>query len=219
MDVKQRLVIALFGPQGSGKGTQGAVLTEKFGIPSFSTGAAMRREIELATEYGRQLKPILEAGKLATPELFEAITRVALARPEYASGVILDGLPRSQSQLALVEEVAPVTLAIEFKIDDDEVVDRLSSRRICEKCGTIYNLITNPPPVPYTCICGGVLVQRNDDQPEAIRQRLAIYYAETEPVIAHYRTLGRVIDIDGRKSIAEVTNDMFAALAARGIHP
>jgi len=204
-----QLNIVLIGPQGSGKGTQAAKIFAAYGIPTVSTGDLFRHHIQNESPIGAKIKEYVNAGKLAPSELTNRMMAERLEKEDVAGGVILDGFPRDVEQLAALETLRPVNHVILLDLPDDVAVERLSARFTCQKCGAVYNTITNPSAVENVCDkCGGPLIQRDDDKPEAIRERLAVYHAQTEPVIAVYEEKGLVRRVDASGSI----DDVFAAI-------
>ncbi len=207
------LRFVLLGPQGSGKGTQAERLKARFAIPHISTGDLFRANIKEGTELGKQVKAILAEGRLVPDEVTNAMVRERLKDADCQEGFLLDGYPRNIAQAEVLDAVAGVDTVINIELSDEEAVERLAGRRVCPKCGTIYHIKTKPAP-NGVCPCGGSPVQREDDREEVIRERLAIYHRETEPILAYYRESGRVIDIDGRPPIEEVA----AAIAEKLDH-
>lgn len=188
----------IVGPQGSGKGTQGVVVAEAFGVPSVSTGDVFRANISGGTELGEKVKSIVEAGDLVPDELTTELVRDRLAQPDAVRGFLLDGYPRNQGQLDDLDEFLrsrdeSLDAVIELIVPRDESVRRLHQRAVEQG--------------------------RNDDTEEIIANRLAIYERETAPILGVYRDRGIVADIDGVGSLDEVTSRIFAALADRGFTP
>jgi adenylate kinase len=199
------LKIALFGPQGSGKGTQAEMLAKKYNLAILSTGEVFRQEIKRQTELGRLAASLINQGQLVPDEITDKIVLGELATPKYQNGFILDGYPRNMNQLAVLEKNIGLDLAILLEINDEEVQERLASRRVCPKCGAIYNILNKPPEQDEVCdVCGEHLVTRDDDKAEAIAKRLQIYHAETEPIVNYYDGKGKLIKVNGVGSIEKV---------------
>ena len=197
--------ICLFGPQGSGKGTQAKRLIAEFGLPHLSTGDIFRKAIADQTELGKTIQDIMKSGQLVPSEVTNAVMKDRLAQEDCLNGFILDGYPRNLIQADALDSMTTLTHVIVLSIPDEESIHRLSQRRVCADCGATYHLDFQPPQQTGVCdSCGGALVQREDDQPEAIAKRLEIYHAETQPLIARYKERGIAHEIDGIGSIDEV---------------
>ena len=202
--------IIVLGPPGSGKGTQSKKLTKELGMDYFSTGDFARK----MAEYNPRIKNIVEGGGLI-PE--EEMTRYVYKYLEEnfddVTNILFDGFPRFVSQYGfltkwLKEKGSEKIITISLDLDDDVVTERLSSRRICEDCGKEYNLVTNPPK-SETCECGGKLITRADDNPESIKERLAVYKENVEPLIKHVEDEGNLIKINGDRPIEVITKDIL----------
>jgi len=188
--------IILLGPPGAGKGTQAKRIVEKTGLLHLSTGDILRDEVARGTELGKQAKAYMDRGDLVPDELIIGMIR---GRIEDADGFILDGFPRTVAQAEALEQITPVDVVIDIELERDEVIRRLSSRRVCRNCGRIYNLISNPPKVDGKCdACGGELYQRDDDRPEVIENRYDVYTSSTAPLIEFYRSRGLLVEVDGK---------------------
>ena len=188
--------IILLGPPGAGKGTQAKRIVEKTGLLHLSTGDILRDEVARGTELGKQAKAYMDRGDLVPDELIIGMIR---GRIENADGFILDGFPRTVAQAEALERITPVDVVIDIELERDEVIRRLSSRRVCRNCGKIYNLISNPPKVDGKCdACGGELYQRDDDRPEVIENRYDVYTSSTAPLIEFYRSRGLLVEVDGK---------------------
>jgi len=188
--------IILLGPPGAGKGTQAKRIVEKTGLLHLSTGDILRDEVARGTELGKQAKAYMDRGDLVPDELIIGMIR---GRIENADGFILDGFPRTVAQAEALEQITPVDVVIDIELERDEVIRRLSSRRVCRNCGKIYNLISNPPKLDGKCdACGGELYQRDDDRPEVIENRYDVYTSSTAPLIEFYRSRGLLVEVDGK---------------------
>ena len=203
-DIKRRISyssmpdIVLLGPQGSGKGTHGRFIASKLGIPLISTGDMFREEVEKETELGKKIKDFVEKGELIPDEIVIDVVKSRIAQPDCSNGFVLDGFPRTIPQAEALEGLTRVDLVIFLDVTKETVIDRLSTRRICSKCGAIYNLKYVPPKVPGRCdICGGELYQRADDKPEVIARRLEEYEERTRPLIEFYERRGLLRRVDG----------------------
>jgi adenylate kinase len=209
------LRLILLGPQGSGKGTQAGLLGKKFGIPQISTGNALRENIEKGTELGRIAKRIMDEGRLVSDDIVNRIVESRLRENDAKKGFMLDGYPRNIPQAEFLSKIGKIDAVIEIEVPDAESIRRISGRRTC-KCGAVYHTFYNPPAVPGICDrCGGKLFQRDDDKEEAIRERLAIYHNETEPIIRFYSD--RHIKINGEQPIEKVFEDILAGLKKRNL--
>ncbi|OGY46628.1 MAG: adenylate kinase [Candidatus Buchananbacteria bacterium RIFCSPHIGHO2_01_FULL_47_11b] len=196
--------IIIFGPQGSGKGTQAELIARRYGYAYISTGDIFRYHIKNNTPLGSQVVAYTTAGHLVPDELTNQIVQDRLQQPDCAKGFVLDGYPRNQAQLDFIKTIVSINYAIQIDLSDDEAIRRLSGRWAC-KCGLSYHDIHNPPKQVGRCnICGGQLFKREDDQPAAIKKRLEIYHHQTEPLVAEYKTLGILQTVNGAQSIEEV---------------
>lgn len=201
--------IALFGPQGCGKGTQADLLTEHYGLFHFSPGAQYRVEMANNTEIGKIAAQYLNDGKLAPDDVTNRLVADVLKRPEASHGFVLDGFPRNTVQADALDQMTELTHVFLIDIPEPESIRRISQRRSCPKDGSTYHLQYKAPKIDLRCDqCGSTLIQREDDFPEAIRQRLAIYNQNTKPALDRYRQRGIFYAIDGRPSIPEVFKDI-----------
>lgn len=197
------MILILLGPPGAGKGTQAKRLTVQYGIVHVSTGDMFRDHIARGTELGQQVKAITAAGKLVTDEITNAMVKERLTRDDVAPGFILDGYPRTVPQSQYLEGLLramgrTLDRTISYEISEETVVDRISGRRSCPRCGAVYHITQNPPRRDGVCDRDGVeLVQRADDRPENVRVRLAEYHAKTEPVKRYYRERGLLSEVEG----------------------
>jgi adenylate kinase len=206
--------LIFLGPPGSGKGTQAEKLHQNFRLVQLSTGNLFREHISKGTELGLKVKDILAKGELVPDDLTIAMVMERLAKPDTIMGVVFDGFPRTRDQAyalqsKLEQKGKCITAAILFKISDEEIVQRLSARRMCPKDNTIYNLKSNAPKNDEKCdLCGTMLIMREDDKEEVVRHRLAIYRQQTEPLIEYYREQDMLVEIEASKSIEEITQQM-----------
>jgi adenylate kinase len=208
-----RLVI--FGRQGAGKGTQSKRLAAHFGVPHISTGDIFRAAITAGTEIGLAAKAIMDRGDLVPDDVLRGIVAERLDQPDVAGGWLLDGFPRTPTQADDLDEIAdpPLDLAINLEVPEDVVVERISSRRVCEAEGHIYTA-TDPSAVAGECeVDHSPVTQREDDTEAAVRQRLAVYAEQTEPLLARYRRRNQLVLVDGVGDIDEVAQRVIAAVA------
>ncbi|MGH3355472.1 MAG: adenylate kinase [Nocardioidaceae bacterium] len=210
--------IVLVGPPGAGKGTQAKFLSRHFGIPQISTGDIFRANVTRRTELGLEAKRYMDAGDLVPDEVTIGMVRGRLSERDAAGGFLLDGFPRTEPQAEALTEMladmgAPLDGVLELKVEDDEVVRRLSGRRTCRQCGHVWHLEFDPPRKAGVCdLCGGKLFQRDDDQPETIRRRLEVYVEQTAPLIGYYADTGLLVTIEATGAVDGVTKRAIAAL-------
>ena len=211
-----RLVV--FGPQGAGKGTQGAMVAEKYGIPDIATGDIFRWAISGGTPLGLEVKEYVESGSLVPDELTIEVVRERLSADDCSNGWLIDGFPRSIAQAEALDEMLSeagtrLDAALVIEVPEDVSVRRLLGRRVCSQCGRNYH-VDVPPANNWTCdVCGGEVVERTDDHEEAmIRHRLGLYHELTEPLKAYYSKSGLLREIDGLGSPEEVFARIVAIL-------
>ena len=211
------MIIVLFGKPGAGKGTQAPLLAAALGVPTLATGDELRAAIRKGTPLGLEAKSWMDRGDLVPDSVILGIIKQSLAEPRHAGGVLLDGVvrtvPQAEGLAQVCEELGTkVEAVLCFDIDDEEIVRRLASRTVCESCQTPY---TGREPGSKCDKDGGTLVRRKDDEPDAIRNRLAVYERQTAPVITWYRSHGtRVAVIDAVGSVQDVTARALGALAS-----
>jgi adenylate kinase len=212
--------IVLLGAPGSGKGTQAQRLVARFGMPQISTGDLLRSAVARGTELGRRAKAAMDSGQLVADEIVVGIIRERLGQSDAQNGYVLDGFPRNQAQaralaamLAAIDQ--PLDAVVLFDVDYAEIARRISGRRSCPICGTIYN-VHDPGTLGITqcrsCDAGPLLTQRPDDNEQTVARRLAVYDEQTRPLIEHYRAQGLLRTIDAQGDVAAVTARLLAVL-------
>nr|WP_084714180.1 adenylate kinase [Thioclava pacifica] len=208
-------VLILLGPPGAGKGTQARMLEDKFGLVQLSTGDLLRAAVAQGTEAGLAAKAVMEQGGLVSDEIVLAILKDRMAEPDVAKGVILDGFPRTAGQAAALDDLLAstgqsVTAAISLEVDDEAMIARVAGRYTCAKCGEGYHDEFKQPEVAGVCDkCGGTEFKRRaDDNAETARARLEAYHAQTAPLIAHYKALGVLEEIDAMGSIDAIASGL-----------
>ncbi len=209
--------LILFGPPGAGKGTQAEIICARLGIPSISTGAVLRDAIKRQTPTGQKAKAFVDAGGLVPDDIVTAIIKERLAEPDCAAGYILDGFPRTIPQAESLEAMGvQIDTVLSLEVSDEEIIERLSNRRVCSDCGATYSVSPeNNGGENQRCEkCGGTLMVRKDDAPEVVKNRLEIYHSQTEPLKAYYERKGIVKTVRGQK---ELKATMRLVLAALGI--
>lgn len=212
------MYVILIGAPGAGKGTQAALLVEALGLPHVASGDLFRENLQNETPLGVQAKSYMDRGELVPDDVTIAMVRERLSRPDCEAGVILDGFPRTVAQAIaldkmLAEEGKAIDLVPYIRVSEETLVARLAGRWICGQCQTPYHPLANPPRQARMCDeCGGQLYQRDDDKPETVRKRLEVYFAQTMPVIEHYRQQGLLIEVEGEGSIEEVQAGLLKAI-------
>ena len=195
--------LILLGAPGAGKGTQAEILCKKLNVPTISTGNILRAAIKDGTPTGLKAKSFIDAGALVPDEVIIGIVDERLAQDDCKNGYILDGVPRTIAQAEAMEQAGIVFDAVvSIEIADEEIMERMSGRRVCESCGASYHLVAVPPKAPGVCdSCGGKLVQRKDDAPETVKSRLEVYHKETEPLKAFYAERGLLKTVENQPTV------------------
>jgi adenylate kinase len=208
--------LVIFGRQGAGKGTQSNLLADHYGAPHISTGDMLRAAVANATPIGLEAKSFMDAGGLVPDGVMLGVVEERLAAPDVIEhGFLLDGFPRTVGQAEALGHFATIDVAVDLQVPEDVVLERISSRRVCKNCGRIYS-VAAPPAVDWTCdTCGGEVVQRDDDTPEAVAKRLDAYANETQPTIDWYASTGVLVPVDGLGTPDEVTARLIAAIDSR----
>ena len=206
--------LILLGAPGAGKGTQAEILSRKWDIPTISTGNILRAAMKNGTPVGLRAKAYVESGKLVPDDVIMGILRERLAEPDCANGYILDGVPRTIPQAEAMEESGiEIDCALSIEVADEVIVERMAGRRTCTNCSQTFHVINHPPKVEGVCdFCGGELGIRKDDAPETVRDRLATYHRETEPLKEFYAKRGKLRSVDNQPSIEATTAAILQAL-------
>lgn len=210
--------IILMGLPGAGKGTQASEIVKKFPIPHISTGDMFRKAIKDETDLGKEAKSYMNRGELVPDEVTVGIVKERISEDDAKKGFLLDGFPRTIDQAESLSQIMSeldreIDAVINIEVPEEELMNRLTGRRICEKCGTTYHLVFNPPKVDGICdIDGGKLYQREDDNPETVSNRLSVNVKQSKPILEYYNNKGVLKNIDGSKDIDEVTKDVIDIL-------
>ena len=210
--------IILMGLPGAGKGTQASEIVKKFPIPHISTGDMFRKAIKDETDLGKEAKSYMDRGELVPDEVTVGIVKERISEDDAKKGFLLDGFPRTIDQAESLNQIMSeldreIDAVINIEVPEEELMNRLTGRRICENCGTTYHLVFNPPKVDGICdIDGGKLYQREDDNPETVSNRLSVNVKQSKPILEYYNNKGVLKNIDGSKDIEEVTNDVIDIL-------
>jgi adenylate kinase len=213
------LNLILLGPPGAGKGTQAERLVEDFGLPYYATGDILRAAVKEGTELGSQAKEYMDRGDLVPDEVICGVIVERIDSPEALDGFLLDGFPRTLPQAEALEQALDplgrrLTAVLSIDVDDEEVVERLSGRRVCERNGHPYHVALDPPKNPGFCDQdGSPLIQRDDDREDTIKHRLDVFHDQTEPLVEHYEAKGLLRRFDGSRSPDEVHAHIRATLA------
>ena len=206
--------LIMLGAPGAGKGTQAAILSEKLGLPTISTGNILRAAVKNGTPVGLKAKSYMDAGKLVPDEVIIGIVAERLAQDDCQKGFILDGVPRTIAQAEALEQAGIVfDHVLSIEISDETILERMSGRRFCAGCGATYHVVNAPSKVEGVCDkCGGALELRDDDKPETVQRRLEVYHAETEPLKAFYQERGVLCTVDNQPTIEATTQAVVEAL-------
>ncbi|MCI9575463.1 MAG: adenylate kinase [Clostridiales bacterium] len=208
--------IILLGAPGAGKGTQAAIICDHLKIPTISTGNIIRAALKSGTEMGLRAKSYMDEGKLVPDEVVIGIIKERLAEDDCKNGFILDGFPRTIPQAEALDKMGVVIdRVVDIEVSDEEIVHRLSGRRVCESCSASYHVTFNKPQEEGKCdLCAGTLIQRMDDHPNTVNERLNVYHEQTEPLRDYYAKQGKLSVVSGEGDISEITRLTLAALEA-----
>ena len=208
----------LLGPPGAGKGTQAAKIIEKYNIPHISTGDIFRENIKKGTELGKKAQEYMNRGELVPDDLVIEIATTRLLEDDCKDGFLLDGFPRTVYQAEKLDEFlaahgSKIDKVIDIEVGKEELMERLTGRRVCKSCGASYHIVNIPPKKEGVCdVCGGELIQRADDNAETVANRIEVYEAQTMPLVEYYEKAGNIAHIDGATGLDNVFADKVKAL-------
>ena len=212
--------IIVLGAPGAGKGTQADILSQEMNLPHIASGDLFRQALEERTEVGLLAKSYMEKGELVPDEVTIKMILERINQPDCISGCLLDGFPRTSHQAEVLDEVLKeqgktIDKAIYIEVPNEELVKRLSGRRLCRVCQTPYHIISSPPKAPEKCDkCGGELYQRSDDREETVKDRLGVFLAQTVPILDYYKKQSKLISVNGNLGIQGVAREIISALKA-----
>jgi adenylate kinase len=208
------MFLVIFGPPGSGKGTQAKEISELYNIKQITTGDIFRSHMKKETALGKKAKEYVNRGLLVPDEIINAIVEEEMKKDVYKKGFVIDGYPRTLNQVNFLGNLLKkrnirLNAVINLVVGEEEIVRRLSSRRMCSSCQSIFNLVFNPPKKNGVCDnCGGKLIQRDDDKGNVIKERLKVYERQTHDVLKHYKKKGMLTDVDGEQGAEKVFEDI-----------
>jgi adenylate kinase len=215
-----QLNLVVLGKQGAGKGTQSALLCERYGLAHISTGDILRAAVQAGSPLGLEVKSVLDAGQLVSDDLVNKLVEDRFQDPDTDKGGVLDGFPRNTGQAQALERIlgeGGIKLCIYIDLSNDLVIQRLSSRRVCQECGTLYK-DSDPAAISGTCeVCGGDVVQRSDDTPDVIAKRLETFERETFPLLSFYESRDLLVKVNGDQPVASVSQGIDELLRGRGL--
>ncbi|RJQ36484.1 MAG: adenylate kinase [Dehalococcoidia bacterium] len=212
------MYLVFLGAPGAGKGTQAALVSRELGLEHISSGDLFRDALNRGTELGLKAQKYMTRGELVPDEITIGMVLERLAAPDCRNGVILDGFPRNLGQAKALDEAfiargEAIDKAVYIKVSEEELISRLGGRWVCRKCQAPYHLTGSPPRVAGVCDkCGGELYQRPDDMPETVKNRLRVYFEQTAPLIAHYAGMGKLVEVAGEGTPAEITRRIVSAI-------
>ena len=208
--------LIFLGAPGAGKGTQAEVVSEHLQIPTISTGNIIREALKSGTEMGQKAKEYMDTGRLVPDDVVIGIIQERLAQPDCKNGFILDGFPRTIPQAEALDRMGVVIdRVIDIEVADETITQRVSGRRVCPACGASYHVEYKKPAVDNVCDrCGDTLIQRKDDHPDTVRERLQVYHDQTEPLKSYYAASGKLFIVEGQEDVADTTRLTLAALEA-----
>ncbi len=211
--------IVMLGAPGAGKGTQAIKIADKYDIPHISTGDIFRANIKGGTELGQKAKSYIDKGELVPDEVTIGMLLDRIAQDDCKNGYVLDGFPRTIPQAeslteALKSQGDQIDFALNIDVPDEAIIERMSGRRACPKCGATYHIVYAAPKTENICDkCGSELIIRSDDKPETVKDRLNVYHQQTEPLITYYKTAGVLREVDGTQELPKVFEDVVAILS------
>ena len=215
------MFIVLLGAPGAGKGTQASVISQKLNLPHLATGDLFRQAVQKESKLGQTVRGYMDKGLLAPDEVTIQVVSERLNEPDCKNGCLLDGFPRTVEQAkaldkALAQRGSALDMGLYIEVPEQELLKRLLGRWICRQCQTPYHEISSPPKVKGKCDkCGGELYQRADDTEATVKERLKVYFAQTTPVLDYYQNQGKLVKVDGKKTIKEVSKDIVEMLDTR----
>ena len=206
--------LILLGAPGAGKGTLASYLIEKMGVPSVSTGNILREAIANKTELGQKAKAFMDAGQLVPDQLVIDLLRDRIDQDDCKNGFILDGFPRTIPQAEALDAMGvEIDAVLDLEVADEDIITRMSGRRVCERFGSSYHMLYKQPKEEGKCdICGGTLVQRKDDHPDTVKERLEVYHTQTEPLKEYYSKQGKLLVVHGQENLEDTTRLVMEAL-------
>ncbi|MBQ2135967.1 MAG: adenylate kinase [Clostridia bacterium] len=206
--------LILLGAPGAGKGTQAEIISEKYNIPTISTGNIIRAALKNGTEMGLKAKSYIDAGNLVPDDVVIGIIKERLGEKDCENGYILDGFPRTIPQAQALDDMGfDINCALSIEVADSEIVKRMSGRRVCEKCGASYHTEYKKPAKEGICnLCEGKLVIRKDDEPQTVMNRLNVYHEQTEPLKEYYAAQGKLLTVEGQDKVEDTTALVLGAL-------
>ena len=206
--------LILLGAPGAGKGTQAEIISEKYNIPTISTGNIIRAALKNGTEMGLKAKAYIDAGNLVPDDVVIGIIKGRLAESDCENGYILDGFPRTIPQAQALDDLGfEIDVALSIEVADEEIVKRMSGRRVCEKCGASYHTEYKKPAKDGICnLCGAALVIRKDDEADTVKNRLNVYHEQTEPLKTYYKNCGKLLCVEGQDKVEDTTRLVLSAL-------
>lgn len=205
--------LIFLGPPGVGKGTHSGIAARDLGIPHISTGDIFREQINNETELGKKAKKYIDEGELVPDKITIAMLKDRISEPDCEDGFILDGFPRTTEQAKALDDITEIDLVVNMNASEKTIIQRLTNRWTCKKCGAIYNTITIPPKVEGVCDkCGGELYQREDQKREVVEKRLKVYEEQTAPLIDYYREKDILVDVNAEGSKEEVSKRVMKAI-------